>query len=196
MERPDAWSPRVFAAIEWRRFEAVCEALFTLGGFEARTQSHGADGGVDIWLYSRHASGPAAVVQCKHWQSTPVPVSAVREFLGVMTSHGLRRGTYATSSTFTRDALAFAQANGINAQDGAGLLRLIGQRTPEEQAALLAVAFEGEYWRPTCASCGVKMVERRRKQSGELFWGCSAYPRCRTTQPMTEAAKARLRVSA
>jgi len=32
-----------------------------------------------------------------------------------MSSHGLKRGTYATTSRFTADALAFAHANGINA---------------------------------------------------------------------------------
>lgn len=190
--QPTTWSPAVFAAIEWRRFEALCEALFAQAGFDTRAQSHGADGGVDIWLQSRHAPGEPVIVQCKHWQGRPVPVSAVREFLGVMASHKLQRGTYATSATFTREAQAFAQANGINAQDGAGLLRLIAQRTPEQQAALLAVALDGEYWRPTCASCGVKMVERTRKASGERFWGCSGYPKCRGTQPMTQAAQARL----
>ena len=49
------WSPAIFPAIEWRRFEAVCEALFALAGFETRSQSHGADGGVDIWLHSANA---------------------------------------------------------------------------------------------------------------------------------------------
>lgn len=34
------WSAAVFAAIEWRRFEAVCEALFAQAGFETRSQSH------------------------------------------------------------------------------------------------------------------------------------------------------------
>ena len=37
-----SWSADVFAAIEWRRFEAVCEALFAQAGFSARAQSHGA----------------------------------------------------------------------------------------------------------------------------------------------------------
>ncbi|WP_269632134.1 restriction endonuclease [Pelomonas sp. BJYL3] len=36
--------------IEWRRFEAVVEALFKQVGFETKSQSHGADGGIDIWL--------------------------------------------------------------------------------------------------------------------------------------------------
>lgn len=183
-----AWSGEVLAAIEWRRFEAVCEALFAQAGFEPTSQSHGPDGGVDIWLHSRHADRAVSVVQCKHWRSRPVGVKEVREFFGVMASHGLKRGTYATSSTFTPDALAFAQANGIHTLDGEGLLALIARRTPEQQQALLAVAHEGEYWRPTCASCGLKMVERTPREGGAAFWGCPAYPRCRRTMAMAMAA--------
>lgn len=174
------WSPAVFKAIEWRRFEAVCEALFAQAGFEARTQSHGPDGGVDVWLYSKHAEGPALVVQCKHWSSRPVGVKEIREFFGVMASNQLKRGTYATTSTFTPDAVEFAKRNGIHLLDGKGLLALIAKRTPEQQQALLAVAFEGDYARPTCASCGIKMVERTNRQTGSPFWGCTNYPRCKS----------------
>ncbi len=175
------WSAAVFAAIEWRRFEAVCETLFAQAGFETRTQSHGADGGVDIWLHSSNSPGPAAVVQCKHWQSKAVGVRELREFFGVMASHQLKRGTYATTSTYTADALAFAKANSIHTLDGAGLLQLIARRTPAQQQALLLVAFEGEYWRPTCASCGTKMVERTRRADGRGFWACANSPRCKNT---------------
>ena len=174
------WSPAVFAAIEWRRFEAVCEALFAQAGFATKAQSHGADGGVDIWLHSKNAEGPVAVVQCKHWQGKPVGVKELREFFGVMASHGLKRGTYATTSTYTADAKAFATANSINALDGTGLLALISKRTPEQRSALLDIAFEGEYWRPTCASCGIKLVERKPAKGGATFWGCSNYPRCKS----------------
>lgn len=172
------WSPAVLHAIEWRRFEALCEALYAQAGFTTRSQSHGADGGVDIWLQSRHSDMPR-IVQCKHWQSKAVGVKEMREFFGVMASHQLKSGTYVTSSTFSAEAAAFAKANGIHAQDGAALLRLIGQRTPEQQAALLAVAYEGEYWRPTCASCGTKMVERSSSKNDGSFWGCANYPKCK-----------------
>jgi restriction system protein len=173
-----SWSPVVLADIEWRRFEAVCEAFYAQAGLTTRSQSHGADGGVDIWLESQHMDQPR-VVQCKHWQGKPVGVKEMREFLGVMTANKLRHGTFVTSSTFTDDALAFATDNGIQAQDGAALLKLIDQRTPEQQAALLAVAYEGEYWRPTCASCGTKMVERTSGKFARPFWGCANYPKCR-----------------
>ena len=178
--REHRWNAAVFAAIEWRRFEAVCERLFAQGGFHTRAQSHGADGGVDIWLHSRHAEGPVAVVQCKHWQSKAIGVKEVREFFGVMASHQLLRGTYATSSTYTADARQFAKDNGINALDGMALLALIATRTPGQQQELLDVAYEGEYWRPTCASCGIKLVERTPSKGGAKFWGCSNYPRCKS----------------
>ena len=182
--KPDAWGAAVFAAIEWRRFEAVCEALFAQAGFRTESQSHGADGGVDIWLYSANAAGPAAIAQCKHWTRKPVGVKEVREFFGVMASHQLKRGTYATTSSYTDEAMKFAKANGINAMDGAALLKLIATRTPAQQAALLATAFEGDYWRPTCASCGIKTVSRTPAKGGVAFWGCNNYPRCKTTFKM------------
>jgi restriction system protein len=184
-----SWSPAVFATIEWRRFEAVCERLFAQAGFETKSQSHGADGGVDIWLHSRNAEGPVSVVQCKHWQGKAVGVKEVREFFGVMASHQLKRGTYATTSTYTADAQQFAKDNGINALNGAGLLALIAKRTPEQQQELLAVAYEGEYWRPTCASCGVKLVERTPAKGGANFWGCSNYPKCKSRLPMVVALR-------
>ncbi|QOF76782.1 restriction endonuclease [Variovorax sp. 38R] len=182
------WSPAVLHAIEWRRFEALCEALYAQAGFTTRSQSHGADGGVDIWLQSKHSDVPR-IVQCKHWQGKAVGVKEMREFFGVMASHQLKSGTYVTSSTFSAEAAAFAKANGIHAQDGAALLQLIGQRTPEQQAALLAVAYEGEYWRPTCASCGTKMVERSSSKNDGSFWGCANYPKCRgRTIPKSKAS--------
>jgi restriction system protein len=184
-----SWGQAVFAAIEWRRFEAVCETLFGQAGFETQSQSHGADGGVDIWLHSRNAEGPVAVVQCKHWQGKAVGVKELREFFGVMASHKLTRGTYATTSSYTADAAAFAKANGINALDGKGLLALIAKRSSEQQKALLDVAYEGEYWRPTCASCGTKLVERTPSKGGARFWGCSGYPRCKSRLPMVAALR-------
>jgi restriction system protein len=178
--RPSGWERQVLELIEWRRFEAVCERLFAQAGFQTKSQSHGADGGVDIWLYSRNSEGPAAVVQCKHWVGRAVGVKEVREFFGVMTSKSVKRGTYVTSSTFTPAASEFAKDNGIHLLDGDGLLSLIARRSDEQQRALLAVAYEGEYWRPTCASCGVKMVERSASKDQSMFWGCVNYPRCRS----------------
>jgi restriction system protein len=186
--RPSSWGPGVFRVIEWRRFEAVVEVLFQQAGMETRSQSHGADGGVDIWLYSRQQPGIAVgLVQCKHWASKSVGVEKIRELRGVMAARKVGRGVFATTSAFTADAAQFGRENGIDLLDVERLLALIAKRTPEQQRGLLDVALEGEYWRPTCVSCGVKMVGRTPRKGGDAFWGCAKFPDCRSTLPMRAA---------
>jgi restriction system protein len=185
---PARWTREVFELIEWRRFEAVVEALFAQAGFETRSQAHGADGGVDIWLYSVNhddSDAPVSIVQCKQWMRRKVGVKEVRELRGVMAQHGIARGQFVTTSDFTADAREFAAGSGIGLHDVDGLLRLIATRDAKQQEALLGVAFEGEWWRPTCASCGIKLVERTTREGGRSFWGCENYPEgCRIQLPI------------
>jgi len=186
--RPSTWSKEVFNAIEWRRFEAVVEKLFQQAGFETKSKSHGADEGVDVWLFSRnHGNSPVSLVQCKHWHGKQVGVDKIRELRGVMAAFNVKRGQYATTSTYSDAARAFAKENNINLLDVGALLALIARRTPEQQSALLEVALEGDYWCPTCVNCGVKMVERKPKNGGRAFWGCMNYPSCKTVMQMRDA---------
>ena len=187
--RLDAWSAEVFDVIEWRRFEAVVEVLFAQAGFDTRSQPCGADGGVDIWLHSHSQHGAAvSLVQCKQWTSWKVGVKPIRELRGVMAAHSIARGQFVSTSGYTADAKAFAQENGIMLHSTSSLLDLIASRTASQQRALLDVAFEGDYWRPTCASCGVKMIERTARASGSHFWGCTSFPKCRGKMQMKPEA--------
>ena len=185
--RPAAWSARIFAMIEWRRFEALVEGLFQQAGFITKSQSHGADEGIDVWLFAKNQPEvPVALVQCKHWRGS-VGVDKIRELLGVMAAKKVSRGLFATTSTFSEDARDFARGNGIDLLDIDRLLELIGQRRADQQQALLNIALEGEYWRPTCVNCGVKMVERVARGGDKRFWGCAKFPRCKNTMPMRSA---------
>ncbi|MFC3147705.1 restriction endonuclease [Piscinibacterium candidicorallinum] len=118
---PTSWSAEVLVDIEWRRFEALVEAFFAQAGFATKSQSHGADGGVDIWLTlpDRHGA-PVGIVQCKQWSTKRVGVDKVRELRGVMAAYDIRRGHLVTISGFTAEAEAFAEANGIALLDAAG----------------------------------------------------------------------------
>jgi len=71
--------------------------------------------------------------------------------------------------------------------DGNALLEGILKRPPQEQLHLLSVATEGEYRTPTCASCGIKMVQRKRKADQSDFWGCANYPKCKTVLQLRSA---------
>ena len=127
------------------------------------------------------------MVQCKHWQGKQVGVDTIRELRGVMAAHNVRRGQFATTSTVSAAAFEFSKGNAINLFDVPGLLTLIDKRCPDEQAHLLAIALQGDYWKPTCVNCGDKMVERVTKKGGVQFWGCINPPRCKTTMPLRGA---------
>jgi len=182
-----AWNTQVFRDIEWQRFEAVCAILFAQAGFETRTAPQGTNGGADIWLYSAHSERPSAMVRSVHRPGKKVALKEVQAFREAMGSHGLPQATFATSGTFSADARAFARSNGINALDRLALLAMISQRTAQQKNELLDVAYQGEYWRPTCVNCGTKMVERRARKRGRTFWGCADYPRCSFMLPVKEA---------
>jgi hypothetical protein len=58
-------------------------------------------------------------------------------------------------------------------------------KTSEPTAAEQAPAATAE---PSCPKCGSKMVLRIAKSGGNAggqFWGCSAFPRCRSILPVT-----------
>lgn len=179
------WSSDVFLGIEWNRFDAVCAKLFEQAGFEIRLQPRGEDGSGDLLLYSKNAQGPVAIVLCRHWPDKNVGVTELRELSTLLKEHKLARGTFATTGIFTPGALRFAKENAINALNSAGLMTLITKRTPEQQKVLLDVAYEGEYWRPTCGKCGIKMDERTPSRGGRQYWACANYRRCKTWQPFS-----------
>jgi restriction system protein len=186
--RPTSWGPEVFYIIEWRRFEALVETLLQQIGLDTKSQSYGADGGVDVWLFShKQPEIPMGIVQCKHWLSRQIGVDKIRELRAVMAAKKVSRGIFATTASFTCAAAQFACENGIDLLDIDKLLALIARRTPQQQQALLGVALEGDYWRPTCANCGAKMVERAPRQGGNAFWGCSNFPACKKTLSMQAA---------
>ncbi|OGA69349.1 MAG: hypothetical protein A3F77_13545 [Betaproteobacteria bacterium RIFCSPLOWO2_12_FULL_67_28] len=179
--RPDRWSLDLLRAIDWKRFEEVCAEYFRLCGFNATTQSHGPDGGIDITLHAPNdPSRVENIVQCKQW-SRPVGPKPLRELLGVMTANGVQRGTFVTASTYNDQADQFARDNRIHLIDGAGLLQRILERPPADQERLLRVATEGDYLTPSCPSCGTKLVRRENKKDRSAFWGCTGFPRCRYT---------------
>lgn len=141
-----SWTAALFDRMSAQQFDAVCEALFAQGGFETRSQSHGAAGGVTIWLYSRHAQqgkdSPVAVALCKQWPGQPVGVRELHPLLELMASRQLKRGTCATSAFCTDNARKFAKYNGINLLDRQAVLDLIARRSPVQQKTLLALAQE------------------------------------------------------
>ncbi|GJG97648.1 restriction endonuclease [Cupriavidus pauculus] len=181
-KEPTEWSLDALKQLEWNRFETLCVWYYEAMGFTVTTISHGADGGIDATLYKQGMSAPIAVVQCKAWRS-PIKVETVRALGGSMHANKVQRGVFWSLTGFVgRPVKDYAAEAGIQLLDGAGIVERIRALDHDKQAALLAKAFEGDYRTPTCAACGVKLVEREGK--GRLFWGCQNFSKgCRITLP-------------
>jgi len=95
----------------------------------------------------------------------------------------VQRGVFWSLAGFVgqpvRDYAAEAR---IQLLDGASIVERIRALDRDNQAALLARAFEGDYRTPTCVACGVKLLPREGR--GRLFWGCQNVSKgCRITLP-------------
>lgn len=183
--KPTEWNLELLRALEWKRFELVCAEYFRQLGKHAETPECGADGGVDVKIYSSSGNTVERVIQCKAW-SHKVGVKEVRELFGVMIHQSAPKGIFMTTSRFSDDAIAFAQGQGdrLFLIDGQKFISMITALPEGKRKHLLNFATEGDYTTPTCASCGTKMVWREKG----AFWGCKNYPRCKSRLRVKKAA--------
>ena len=164
--------------ISWRKFEELVGETYRRKGYAVvETGGGGADGGVDLIL---RKDGEKLLVQCKHWKKDKVGVKVVRELYGVVTAESASGGIVISSGTFTQEAKEFARGKRIELLDGSVLLDLIAkvQKTPTLTVRKLDDSI--------CPICGSKMLLRTAKKgprAGERFWGCSDFPKCRSTMP-------------
>ena len=151
---PGGWSLELLRRLEWRRFEELCAAYFELQGF-------------------------GGVVRCKAWSTQTVGVQRVRELRAAVAAGDGAEGVLVISGKFTREARDFAAKEKLSLIDGGELIARIAALVPEQAAALLERATQGDYLTPTCPACEVKMVSCTSTEGGRKFWGCPNYPRCK-----------------
>jgi restriction system protein len=185
---PTGWDMDVLRNIDWKLLEDLCSAYLASKNWEVQQTEFGADGGIDIIFNSAKWAKPTpfGIIQCKARPNWLVPVSAIRELLGVMVDRKAELGIFITTGNFTQPAIDFATGKRIQLVNGQKFLNLILALSPEVQSALLEKHITHDYAVPTCPKCGKKMVERRRKSDGTPFWGCKSFPACRGTMPMRQ----------
>ena len=162
--------------LNWRQFEQLVGEAFRRQGYSiTETGGSGPDGGVDLILRKDREKH---LVQCKHWRSLKVGVAVIREFFGAMAAEGAVGGFVVTSGRFTKEAQAFASGRNIQLVDGTLLKSWFAQNqrphAVPEPAQLAHV--------PRCPQCNASMTRRTAKRgvnTGNAFWGCTEYPRCR-----------------
>jgi restriction system protein len=180
---PSEWSEELIAQLEWRVFEKLCTRLWQEKGFSVKETGAGADGGVDFYLHATATKQKIGAVQCKSWSKRQIDVKVVRELQGVVASEQLKLGLLMYSGTLSTAAKEFIAnpAVSIKVQGNKHILKEIQKLETVKQTQMLNELFTEDHQVPSCPNCDVKMVERTAKKTGNTFWGCESFPRCRFT---------------
>ncbi len=168
-------------ALPWKRFEDVLAEGYRRQGYQVKEMlGRGADDGVDLLL---RKNGNLVVVQCKRWKGKPVPVQVVRELYGVMIDQRATAAKIVATTSFTPDAVAFAKGKPIELVGSNALLRLV--RDVQTTSRIAIKSDEPDHLTPNCPKCNTLMVMREARHgayTGQKFWGCTNYPKCRGTR--------------
>ncbi len=173
------WDLNLLMSLEWKRYEEICKEFLIIEDNDATVTNTGKDGGVDIEIKNIFGE-TTTIAQCKAYnKNNKISVSLIREFFGVMVHREINKGIFFTTSSFSQDAVEFSKDKNIVLIDGKKLIDSIHELTKDEQNHLLKIATAADYTTPTCPNCDKKMIKRTQKQSGNEFWGCANYPKCR-----------------
>lgn len=110
--------------MSWREFEFLIGQMFRERGYSVAEGKGSSDGGIDLTLFK---DGKTLLVQCKHWKSSRVGVTVVRELLGVMTVRKAHHGLVICSGGYTKEAYAFAKEANISLMGLAQLERALSK---------------------------------------------------------------------
>ncbi|MEG1678873.1 MAG: restriction endonuclease [Stenotrophomonas sp.] len=174
------------AAGDWRQFEQLVGEAFRRQGYAVEeTGLGGPDGGIDLIL---RKDGRRTLVQCKHWKRQQVGVSVVREMAGLLAHHQAQAVKIVCIGSYTSDAEAFAQGKPIELISGELLLEMIRAAQPTDSPLqqprrriepTSAPSADSTPQIQACPRCGSALVQRTNRRTGEGFFGCSQFPRCK-----------------
>jgi hypothetical protein len=131
----DNWTPVNLTRISPQEFEELTASLYNALGFATQRTKQSRDGGIDVIAVRDLPLGrDKLAIQCKH-QSKPVGRPELQKLLGVIASDpSFSAGVLVTTSTFSADAIHFAELNArLRLIDQNALLRLLNdyrQRLP------------------------------------------------------------------
>lgn len=164
----------VIDAIEWKRFELLCHLILKASGFNSRLTENGADEGVDIRVFDNNDENKTlCLFQCKKWRkSRKVDRPLLQQLKGQMAAEKVEKGGYCVTSSFTVPAQEFAATNNIELFDQDKITNSFNKLSDTVRGTILKELLKGDYWTPSCASCGQKFKKKKLK-NGKIVWGCN-----------------------
>ena len=180
---PIQWDKAFLKTLEWKLFEDVCMEYLRIKNCEASVTCIGSDGGIDMKVIDSNGH-VIAIAQCKAWYKKQIGVSHIRELYGVMAAEKVKHGIFLTTSEFSEDAKAFSKGKALILIDGDEFIKIVNGLKEADRKRIDQLIFQGDHTTPTCVSCNTKLILRTKKtgpDTGQMFWGCTNYPRCKVT---------------
>ena len=170
--------------LSWSHFEELVAEAYRRQGYKVtENDSAGPDGGIDLVIQK---NGRRFLVQCKQWRSQKVGVKIIREMFGLVAAEKASGGIVITSGQFTQDARAFARGRALQLVTGEKLAELINtvqkEPVPSPPPSSKNTTKTGQRSLPSCPICHGAMtvrIARKGKYSGQKFWGCEKFPKCK-----------------
>jgi len=170
-------------SIDWFQFEKLVAIVYgKLGYTVKRRGGANPDGGIDLVIVKDSVQ---TAVQCKHWKTRDVGVRAVREFLGALADARLKQGIFVTLSGYTGEAKQLAERHGIEILNETGLTALLKAAETNLDSELFDFLNDTTKYCPKCERAMVLRTAVRGPNPGSQFWGCSNYPHCQYTLPIS-----------
>jgi len=165
-----------------QQFESKVADMFEMLGYKTEVTGGANDGGVDVIA---RKDGRKYYIQCKKFITREVTPHDVRDFLGAITNVNdpAEKGFFITTGNFTLMAERAAEGNPrIELIDGIKLVeyyKLAYGKAASENEPTKAIEPQDSRM---CPQCGGKLeirVAQKGDHTGQRFWGCSNFPRCR-----------------
>ncbi len=164
----------IIDVIEWKRFELLCHLIFDASGYKSELTGDGADEGVDIRIYDTNIpSKTLYLVQCKKYRGNrKISREQIQQLRGQMATENVEKGGYCSTGIFTGPAREYAKENNIEIFDKKTILKSFNKLNDVDRELILRRVLDGDYWTPSCATCGEKF-EPKKTKSGNMIWMCN-----------------------
>ncbi|NND82719.1 MAG: hypothetical protein HKN50_09860 [Gammaproteobacteria bacterium] len=179
---PKAWSEELIETLEWQVFDNLCIAFWEAQGNRVTSHSKGSSDAANFFISAKNRPDmKIGVVQSRSSQANKASVIEMKNLLRLKKDSDLPISVFMYAGRISNVVSSFCQSHGIRLFGAYSINKGLHALPPAKQEQLLKNLIKPDYMIPTCPNCDIKMVKRKRRDTGRIFWGCLSYPECRET---------------
>ena len=179
---PKEWTEDLIETLEWKVFDDLCIAFWEAQGNSVLDHSKGSSDAASFFISAKNRSNTRiGVIQSRSSQANKASVIEMQNLLRMKKQSELPIAIFMYAGRISNVVSSYCQSHGIRLFGSHNIHKGIMALPKDKQKELMKSLIRPDYMLPTCPNCNIKMVKRKRKDTGRIFWGCLSYPECRET---------------